>query len=359
MGYSDLENDAGKSSNRADTEKQHYLSEEYLLDDRHILSVHRIYFLRPFLICSALVAVIWFWRTRQLEHTIFASYEWRDFWNAAGAIFWEGGGLSVIVTALAFGVLWRFWRQFGIYLCATRPHPNKTPLIGKRDLRAIAAIHEPPGDIFTLVGVAFTFVGLALGLVTLSTDTIRQAVIGADDPSELGVMIVTSAVVFGSSLAVGLIASLNGIMLAVAARQLTAKFGMPVKSPADLSRDFEHMAKNIATMQVQLDAIAAEDAEVSDMIDRKLAAIIHKNGAEFEQAIRNELDSDDLSAGPESAEALEEKIRALSKIRTKVLRTIRAEFWKGREKPTQEKKSMVKAKSDGAGKRNAADEPTS
>lgn len=77
-------------------------------------------------------------------------------------------------------------------------------------------LHEPVGDIFTMQGIAFTFMGLAFGLGKL------PGAVGDADGIDLA--LAEGSAVYTSSLALGLVASLLGVILATGAKWLHARY---------------------------------------------------------------------------------------------------------------------------------------
>ncbi|MDB5470305.1 MAG: hypothetical protein JWR84_1865 [Caulobacter sp.] len=182
-------------------------------------------------------------------------------------LMWDSAGMiSIVVTAVAMLFMWAFWSDFIEYLSTQ----NSLEFEAKRESRQFRVqeeLHDPPGDIFTLVGIAFTFVGLALSMATIPSDLIGQImsaedslpVTAPDAPDRLGIALVGSAIVFGSSLAVGLIASLQGIIFSIFARRMAAKYLIIGSSPSEYSAQI----RTLPQLHLLLKKLASDFGKVS------------------------------------------------------------------------------------------------
>jgi hypothetical protein len=155
-------------------------------------------------------------------------------------------------------------------------------MAGRAPIRPLAALNEPPGDIFTLVGVGSTFLGLTLSLVSLPSDIIWQLFHIQRTPDDYGEGLAAGALIFGSSLALGLLASLLGVIYSVAAKCLCAQYCREVKSPADLSSEFSLLGQELTNVVGHLRKIeellpaaliAPDSGGAKDLLDALNAAI--------------------------------------------------------------------------------------
>src|SRR5579862_660493 len=224
----------------------------YVTEDWKIWSVHIAIFVVVALICGGLFYLIFEVRSAEFAGVILGQH--KDIGLAAARQYAEGflEKTSIVYSKCSFFIalifMWLIWLDLGSYLCSTKDGAASPSTSYSR---ARSAMHDPPGDIFTLVGVAFTFVGLAVSLVTLPLDTIYSALTPnsmppapSDTPlNDTALPILAAAIVFGSSLAIGLLSSFMGITLAVLARRMAASYSVAVRSPAELSKDFEYLKK--------------------------------------------------------------------------------------------------------------------
>jgi hypothetical protein len=180
-----------------------------------------------------------------------------DFFSSAGRILFKSLGIfSVSLTACATVVMVLVWYDFIKYLSIQNSSEYNT-LKGTSEYKIQDELHDPPGDIFTLIGIAFTFGGLALSMATIPSDLIAQIMspensLPTKPPpavDELGIALAASAVVFGSSLAVGLIASLQGVICSVFARRISAQYLKSSSSTSEYSEQIRTLPKLHALLQ--------------------------------------------------------------------------------------------------------------
>lgn len=170
----------------------------------------------------------------------------------------------VLFTLLLCAVwfTWTWWRLVE-YIVATRfesdgrrvGRPNTLTQV---QFDSMQSLFEPAGDIFTIIGIGFTFLGLSLGLLSLPSDilsTMSDAAqlvssgsttasgsndaINAVGPKE---QISGATAMFGTSLSLGLLASLFGVLLSIAARKMQGCHSGAVQSPIMLSDQFGHLS---------------------------------------------------------------------------------------------------------------------
>ena len=220
-------------------------------------------------LCGTLALAIWLWRILGYGKLL-REYKASNPPSAitegpvAGLLFSGGGWASLLVMSGCFCVMWILWRELREYLCEISELDSRSPPLDPRwqqRFLELEAIHEPPGDVFTLVGIGSTFIGLALGLVTLPSELISQVYgLSRGETVMLGLRLASAAIVFGSSLAIGLIGSLMGIMLSYCARAHAASFSAIVSSPSEMSDDLHqlHLLESILGNLEMLPAAIAD-----------------------------------------------------------------------------------------------------
>jgi uncharacterized membrane protein YgcG len=125
--------------------------------------------------------------------------------------------LIIALSAVVFFLTWlNFLKSLGADMVRGRSQDGDAHDLSRRQWTTTRGLHEPVGDIFTMQGIGFTFIGLAFGLGKLPN------AIGSTDGVD--VALAEGSAVYTSSLALGLVASLLGVILATGAKWLHARY---------------------------------------------------------------------------------------------------------------------------------------
>lgn len=183
----------------------------------------------------------------------------------------SGGDVSLFLTVSSMILMAAFWIDFVRYMMFQNV-PGYEKDFPDHDIWIMEELHDPPGDVFTLIGIAFTFAGLAASMASIPSDVIGQIMAPTEnlDPSvartseDLGVSLMAAAIVFGSSLAVGLLASLQGVLLSILARRMAGRYSRTISSSSEFS-------KHIGSLP-QIDSLLGRVLTVITDLSRVLSA---------------------------------------------------------------------------------------